>query len=94
MVCSRSHQVFPRCGDGVDFEVTFSPVDTGGQPLVLHKESHARMDKPLRQRLHFYIDQLEAGDTLDLVALPRGNHDCDGVLILEVQLWDGREYKG
>ena len=50
------------------------------------------MDKPLRQRLHFLMPHLGAGDLLDLLALPKGNHDCDGVLVLEVQIWDRRDY--
>lgn len=86
--------MFPRCGDGVQFEVVFTPVDALGEPMVMHREDHVRASRPLRQRLHFYIDQLEAGDSIDLVSLPKENHDCDGVLLLEVQLWDAREYSG
>lgn len=91
--CARL-QVFPRCGDGVAFEVKFTPMDAFGEPMLMHREDHGTMQKPLRQRLHFFIDQLEAGDMIDLVALPKKNHDCDGVLLLEAQLWDSNEYSG
>lgn len=76
----------------MDFEVVFRPVDAFGETMVLHREEHGRMQKPLRQRLHFYIDQLESGDVVDIISLPKRNHDCDGVFILEAQLWDTREY--
>ena len=31
---------------------------------------------------------------LDLLVYPRQQHDCDGALILEVQIWEQTAYKG
>ena len=86
-------QVFPKCGDGVRFVVTLSPVD-GSEVQVLHEAEYEVADKPTRQRLHFYLDKISTGDKVDLLVYPRGQHDCDGALILEVQIWEKKAYKG
>ena len=86
-------QVFPKCGCGVNFVVTLSPVD-GSEVQVLHEAEYEVAEKPTRQRLHFYLDKISTGDKVDLLVYPRGQHDCDGALILEVQIWEKKAYKG
>ena len=86
-------QVFPKCGDGVNFVVTLSPAD-GSDVQVLHEAEYEVAEKPTRQRLHFYLDRISTGDKVDLLVYPRGQHDCDGALILEVQIWEKKAYKG
>ena len=85
-------QVFPKCGDGVDFSVILSPVG-GGPVQYLHEADYELSDKPTRQRLHFYLDKLETGDVIDFTVYPRGQHDCDGALLLEAQIWEQDAYK-
>ena len=85
-------QVFPKCGDGVDFSVILSPVG-GGPVQYLHEADYELSDKPTRQRLHFYLDKLETGDVIDFTVYPRGQHDCDGALLLEAQIWEQEAYK-
>ena len=73
--------------------VTLTPVD--GSPVqTLHEAEYEVADKPTRQRLHFYLDKLSTGDKVDLLVYPREQHDCDGALILEVQIWEQKAYKG
>ena len=38
-------QVFPKCGDGVNFVVTLSPVD-GSEVQVLHEAEYEVAEKP------------------------------------------------
>ena len=56
--------------------------------------AYEQADRPTRQRLHFYLDRLATGDMLDLLVYPRQQHDCDGALILDVQIWEQTAYKG
>ncbi len=56
----RLLQVFPKCGDGVNFVVALTPVD-GGEVQILHEAEYEQADKPTRQRLHFYLDKLSTG---------------------------------
>jgi len=78
--------------DGVDFSVILSPVG-GGAVQYLHEADYELSDKPTRQRLHFYLDKLETGDVIDFTVYPRGQHDCDGALLLEAQIWEQDAYK-
>ena len=87
-------QVFPKCGDGVDFSVVLRPGVTSAEVQTLHEADYELSIRPVRQRLHFYLDQLTAGDLIDLIVSPRKNHDCDGALILGFEVWDQAEYKG
>ena len=92
MLTLNHAQVFPKCGDGVDFSVILSPVG-GGPVQYLHEADYELSDKPTRQRLHFYLDKLETGDVIDFTVYPRGQHDCDGALLLEAQIWEQDAYK-
>ena len=65
-------QVFPKCGDGVNFVVTLSPVD-GSDVQVLHEAEYEVAEKPTRQRLHFYLDRISTGDKVDLLVYPGGS---------------------
>lgn len=86
-------QVFPTCGDGVDFAVTFAPAG-GGAVRFLHEAEYEVSGVPTRRRLHFDLSALATGDVIDLAVLPRGEHDCDGALILDAQIWDRNSYRG
>ena len=89
----RLFQVFPKCGDGVNFEVVLTPA-AGGPVQTLHAAEYEVGTKPTRQRLHFYMDRISTGDKVDFVVYPRVQHDCDGALMLEAQLWEQSAYKG
>ena len=41
---------------------------------------------PQRQKVEFRF-QLHVGDTVDFIIWPRGTHDCDGIYIVDMQLW-------
>lgn len=62
--------------------------------VLPEQAEYEQAEKPTRQRLHFYLDRLSTGDKLDLLVYPREQHDCDGALILEVQIWEQTAYKG
>jgi hypothetical protein len=96
-------QVFPSCGDGVNVAVTMQPSAVAAaaaadgrapQPRMLHEAEYAVSSQPTRQRLHFYLDAIATGDVIDLTVLPGSQHDCDGALILDLQLWDQESYRG
>ena len=46
-----------------------------------------KVDTPQRQRVEFRFS-IHVGDHVDLTVWPRGSHDCDGVYIVDVQLWE------
>jgi len=46
----------------------------------------AAHDRPQRQKVEFRVP-LHTGDTVDFMVHPRGSMDCDGVYIVDMQLW-------
>lgn len=90
-MCAFRDQVHPHCGDGVEFSVVYTEGKTGATD-TLHAAEYQPQAKPLRQRLHFFLDWIHTGDTIDFIAWPKENHDCDGTLILEAKIWDASEY--
>ena len=45
-----------------------------------------QQEKPQRQKVEFRF-ALHVGDLVDFVVHPRENHDCDGVYVVDMQLW-------
>lgn len=80
-------QVWPICGDGLDFVVRLSP--TGARkPTILLKRSYDAdpNSTPNRQKIEWRLN-IRTGDTIDFLVNPRASHDCDGVYIVDVQIW-------
>ena len=46
----------------------------------------AAHDRPQRQKVEFRV-ALHTGDTIDFMVHPRGSMDCDGVYIVDMQIW-------
>lgn len=46
-----------------------------------------KVDTPQRQRVEFRFS-LHVGDYIDVTVWPRGTHDCDGVYIVDIQIWE------
>ena len=55
-----------------------------GQLLVTHRASADASSSPQRRSIQLPIS-LRTGDFVDLVIDARGNHECDGVLLLDMQ---------
>jgi len=84
-------QVWPSCGDGLDFVVRLTP--TGPRkPVILLKRSYEADPKgsPNRQKIEWRL-HIRTGDVIDFLVNPRGNHDCDGVYIVDIQIWTDGE---
>lgn len=47
----------------------------------------AQRDSPQRQKVEFRFE-LHVGDWVDLVVWPRASHDCDGIYLVDMQLWE------
>lgn len=41
---------------------------------------------PNRQKLEWQLS-MRVGDTIDFVLDPRKNHDCDGLYLVNMQIW-------
>lgn len=39
-------------------------------------------------QMEFTFD-IEVGDVVDFIVHPRGNQDCDGVYLVDIQYWKG-----
>ena len=46
----------------------------------------AAHDRPQRQKVEFRV-ALHTGDAIDFMVHPRGSMDCDGVYIVDMQIW-------
>lgn len=44
-------------------------------------------DTPQRQKVEFRF-QVHVGDFVDLIVWPRSSHDCDGLYLVDMQLWE------
>ncbi|KAK9809161.1 hypothetical protein WJX72_010415 [[Myrmecia] bisecta] len=81
------YEVSPVCGDGLDFTVMLTGAETGDSILLFRQGHELTLDAPPdRQRIQRDIN-LRPDDTLDFVTHPRGSHDCDGVFIVDIQIW-------
>ena len=81
------YEVSPTCGDGLDFTVMLTSFETGDSILLFRQGHELAPDAPPdRQRIQRDIN-LRPDDTLDFVTHPRGSHDCDGVFIVDIQIW-------
>lgn len=84
-------QVWPICGDGLDFVVRLTPSGPR-KPAILLKRSYEADPKgsPNRQKIEWRLN-IHTGDIIDFLVNPRGNHDCDGVYIVDIQIWTDSE---
>ena len=44
------------------------------------------MAPPSRQKVEWRLP-MRAGTTIDFILDPRKNHDCDGLFIVDIQIW-------
>ena len=58
------------------------------KPSILLKRSYeADPDgSPNRQKIEWKM-HIRTGDIIDFLVNPRGNHDCDGLYIVDIQIW-------
>ena len=128
---TNTPQVWPICGDGMDFTVRLKPngprraqtllkraydADPNAQPnrQKIEWKMHIRTGARARAGLHrtptsegcqavpmhacmrnslplcVVFDTFGcggAGDVIDFTVEPRGNHDCDGLYIVDIQIW-------
>lgn len=84
-------QVWPICGDGLDFVVRLTPSGPR-KPAILLKRSYEAdpQGSPNRQKIEWRLN-MHTGDVIDFLVNPRGNHDCDGVYIVDIQIWTDSE---
>ena len=64
------------------------PAGTGESRQLLWRavNPNAAHDRPQRQKVEFRV-ALHTGDTIDFTVHPRGSMDCDGVYIVDMQIW-------
>lgn len=70
-------------------QVTHYPADPSRPPEVIINAGYdpvAKTSRPQRQKLEIPIN-VRPGDQFDFIVDPRHNHDCDGLYIVEAQLW-------
>ena len=80
-------QVWPICGDGLDFTVRLTPSGPRKPQMLLQRSYEPDPDAPPnRQKIEWQM-HIRTGDRLDFLVDPRGNHDCDGLYIVDVQVW-------
>ena len=61
-----------------------------GRQLLLRSVDQNVHDKPQRQKVEFRRLNLGVGDVLDFIVHPRSSMDCDGVYIVDMQIWQVR----
>lgn len=74
-------------------QVTHYPADPALPPEVLIDAWYdpvSKTSRPQRQKLEVPIN-VRPGDQIDFVVDPRHNHDCDGLYIVEAQIWPALE---
>ena len=57
------------------------------QAAQLHSATYGVSKQAIRRQLKLRLPAVAAGDQLVVSALPRANHDCDGVFIGNWQFW-------
>ena len=81
------HQVWPVCGDGLDFVVRLTPTGPRkGQTLLRRGFDPDPDGQPNRQKVEWRL-HIRTGDVIDFIVEPRSNHDCDGLFVVDVQIW-------
>ncbi|KAK9821580.1 hypothetical protein WJX81_008053 [Elliptochloris bilobata] len=83
-----AYEVWPICGDGLDLEIRHTVAGTGAS-MQLHWQAvnpDAAHDRPQRQKVEFRVP-LHTGDMVDFMVHPRSSMDCDGVYIVDMQIW-------
>ncbi|EIE24869.1 hypothetical protein COCSUDRAFT_53105 [Coccomyxa subellipsoidea C-169] len=82
-----AYEVWPICGDGMDFVVRLKPNGPRRAQTLLKRAYDADPNaQPNRQKIEWRM-HIRTGDVLDFTVEPRGNHDCDGLYIVDVQIW-------
>jgi hypothetical protein len=80
-------QVWPICGDGMDFTVRLKPNGPRRAQTLLKRAYDADPNaQPNRQKIEWKM-HIRTGDVIDFTVEPRGNHDCDGLYIVDIQIW-------
>ena len=87
-----TYDAFPICGDGVDVGLTLHRDGQARAAVAILQQAHElqRGSKPVRNRVQKKLGLLP-GDQLEVVIEPRGTHDCDGIYIVELEVWEARE---
>lgn len=76
------------CGDGLDFVVRLTPVGNRKPQVLLRRGFDPDPNgQPNRQKVEWRL-HIRTGDVVDFVVEPRANHDCDGLYIVDVQIWN------
>lgn len=85
------YDAFPDCGDGFDVGVrlyqqygTSVLAEQAHEPLALTQNAAW---KPQRFRIQKPLTLLP-GDQIDITVDPRDNSDCDGVFVINLQIWE------
>jgi hypothetical protein len=77
----------------VCIQVTHYPADSLRKEEVIINAGYdpvSKTSRPQRQKLEVPID-IRPGDQIDFVVDPRHDHDCDGLYIVEAQIWPALE---
>jgi len=77
----------------VCIQVTHYPADASMKPQVIIDAGYdpiSKTSRPQRQKVEVPIN-IRPGDQIEFVVDPRHNHDCDGLYIVEAQIWPAVE---
>ena len=80
-------QVWPTCGDGLDVTLQYWPSKRRkSQVLMRHSFDADANSQPKRQKMEWPL-AIPTGAVFELLIDPRSNHDCDGLYIVDIQIW-------
>ena len=86
-----TYDAFPICGDGVEVSAALYANGELNATTWLMQQAHEpqRGSKPVRNKVQQSIS-LQPGDQIDILVEPRQSHDCDGIFIVELEIWQSR----
>ena len=81
-------EVWPDCGDGLTLEWT---VQQGEEMSLLYAKAFPAVphSAPHRQTVERTVT-LTPGDSMFFGVKPGANHDCDGVYVHDIKVWESK----
>ncbi len=81
-------EVWPTCGDGLSLKLILKQNSTSS--VLLYKAFPALISSPPHRETFEKIIAVFPGDSLLFLVQPGANHDCDGVYVHDIKLWQSK----
>ncbi len=81
-------EVWPTCGDGLSLQLIFTQ-NSRSYVLLLKTFLASDVSPPHREIFQKSI-AIFPGDSLTFVVQPGANHDCDGVYVHDIKIWQSK----